>query len=47
MTKKNWDKYYERLQKEIEGLQAELSKNNSLITLLEGNKQEVADTLQL
>ena len=41
----NWDKYYERLQKEIEGLQAELSKNNSLITLLEGNKQEVAEHL--
>jgi DNA repair exonuclease SbcCD ATPase subunit len=41
----NWDKYYERLQKEIESLQVELSKNNSLIVLLEGNKQEIAEHL--
>jgi ABC-type phosphate/phosphonate transport system ATPase subunit len=41
----NWDKYYEKLQKEIESLQGEVSKNNSLITLLEGNKQEIVDHL--
>jgi DNA repair exonuclease SbcCD ATPase subunit len=41
----NWDKYYEKLQKEVESLQGEVSKNNSLITLLEGNKQEIVDHL--
>lgn len=41
----NWDKYYERLKREIENLQSELSKNTSLIMLLEGNKQEVVDHL--
>lgn len=43
--KDNWDKYYDRLQKEIEELQIQISKNNSLITLLEDNKQEIADHL--
>ena len=41
----NWDKYYTRLQAEITTLQEEWSKNNSLILLLEGNKQEIADHL--
>ena len=41
----NWDKYYTRLQTEITTLQEEWSKNNSLILLLEGNKQEIADHL--
>ena len=41
----NWDKYYTRLQTEILGLQEEWSKNNSLILILEGNKQEIADHL--
>jgi DNA repair exonuclease SbcCD ATPase subunit len=41
----NWDKYYERLKREIENLQSELSKNTSLIMLLEGNKQEIVDHL--
>lgn len=41
----NWDKYYARLQTEITGLQEEWSKNNSLILLLEANKQDIADHL--
>ena len=41
----NWDKYYARLQTEITGLQKEWSKNNSLILLLEANKQDIADHL--
>jgi DNA repair exonuclease SbcCD ATPase subunit len=41
----NWDKYHARLQTEITNLQEEWSKNNSLILLLEGNKQEIADHL--
>lgn len=41
----NWDKYYARLQTEIAGLQEEWSKNNSLILLLEANKQDIADHL--
>lgn len=41
----NWDKYYVRLQAEITSLQEEWSKNNSLILLLEGNKQDIADHL--
>ena len=41
--KDNWDKYYEKLQKEIEGLNITLSKNNSVITLLESNKQELLE----
>lgn len=43
----NWGKYYERLQKEIESLQGEQSKNNSLITLLEGNKQDLTEHLSV
>ena len=41
----NWDKYYTRLQSEIKNLQEEWSKNNSLILLLEANKQDIADHL--
>jgi DNA repair exonuclease SbcCD ATPase subunit len=41
----NWDKYYARLQTEITSLQEEWSKNNSLILLLEANKQDIADHL--
>lgn len=41
----NWDKYYARLQAEITGLQEEQSKNNSLILLLEANKQDIAEHL--
>ena len=41
----NWDKYYVRLQAEITGLQEEQSKNNSLILLLEANKQDIAEHL--
>lgn len=41
----NWDRYYVRLEAEIKELQEEWSKNNSLILLLEGNKQDVADHL--
>lgn len=41
----NWDKYYARLQAEITSLQEEWSKNNSLILLLEANKQDIADHL--
>ena len=41
----NWDKYYTRLQTEITTLQEERSKNNSLILLLESNKQDIADHL--
>jgi DNA repair exonuclease SbcCD ATPase subunit len=41
----NWDKYYARLQTEITSLQEEWSKNNSLILLLEVNKQDIADHL--
>ena len=41
----NWDRYYARLEAEIKELQEEWSKNNSLILLLEGNKQDVADHL--
>ena len=43
----NWDKYYLRLQNEITALQEEWSKNNSLILLLDGNKQEIAEHLAL
>lgn len=43
----NWDKYHERLQKEIERLQIEQSKNNSLITLLESNKQDLVEHLSV
>ena len=43
----NWDKYYLRLQNEIVTLQEEWSKNNSLILLLDGNKQEIAEHLAL
>lgn len=43
----NWDKYYLRLQNEITNLQEEWSKNNSLILLLDGNKQEIAEHLAL
>lgn len=41
----NWDKYYARLQAEIAGLQEEQSKTNSLILLLEANKQDIAEHL--
>ena len=41
----NWDKYYVRLQAEITGLQEEQSKKNSLILLLEANKQDIAEHL--
>lgn len=41
----NWDRYYVRLEAEIKELQEEWSKNNSLILLLEGNKQDIADHL--
>lgn len=41
----NWDKYYARLQAEITGLQEERSKTNSLILLLEANKQDIAEHL--
>jgi DNA repair exonuclease SbcCD ATPase subunit len=41
----NWDRYYARLEAEIKELQEEWSKNNSLILLLEGNKQDIADHL--
>lgn len=41
----NWDRYYVRLEAEIKKLQEEWSKNNSLILLLEGNKQDIADHL--
>ena len=41
----NWDKYYARLQAEIIGLQEEQSKTNSLILLLEANKQDIAEHL--
>lgn len=43
--RENWDKYYARLQTEITSLQEEWSKNNSLILLLEANKQDIADHL--
>lgn len=41
----NWDRYHARLEAEIKELQEEWSKNNSLILLLEGNKQDIADHL--
>ena len=41
----NWDNYYKKLQKEVEALQDEISKNNSRIMLLEGSKQEIAEHL--
>jgi DNA repair exonuclease SbcCD ATPase subunit len=41
----NWDKYYARLQAELNTLQEEWSKNNSLILLLESNKQDINDHL--
>lgn len=41
----NWDNYYEKLKKEVEALQSEISKNNSRIMLLEGSKQEIAEHL--
>jgi DNA repair exonuclease SbcCD ATPase subunit len=41
----NWDKYYARLQAELTTLQEEWSKNNSLILLLESNKQDINDHL--
>ena len=41
----NWDNYYEKLKKEVEALQNEISKNNSRIMLLEGSKQEIAEHL--
>ena len=43
--RENWDKYYARLQAEIAGLQEEQSKINSLILLLEANKQDIAEHL--
>ena len=43
----NWDKYYLRLQNEITTFQEEWSKNNSLILLLDSNKQEIAEHLAL
>jgi DNA repair exonuclease SbcCD ATPase subunit len=41
----NWDRYHARLEAELKELQEEWSKNNSLILLLEGNKQDIADHL--
>lgn len=43
----NWDKYYNRLQTEITSLQEEWSKNNSLILILETNKQDINEHLSV
>ena len=43
----NWDRYHARLETEIKELQEEWSKNNSLILLLESNKQDIADHLAI
>lgn len=43
--KDNWDKYYERLQKEIEGLQETVAKNSSRLLLLESTKADLNDHL--
>ena len=43
--KDNWDKYYERLQKEIEELQEAVAKNSSRLLLLESTKADLNDHL--
>ena len=43
--KDNWDKYYERLQKEIEELQETVAKNSSRLLLLESTKADLNDHL--
>ncbi len=45
--KDNWDRYYEKLQKEIESLQETVAKNNSRILLLESTKSELNDHLSV
>ena len=43
--KDNWDKYYDRLQKEIEELQETAAKNSSRLLLLESTKADLNDHL--
>lgn len=43
--KDNWDKYYERLQKEIEELQVQVQKTESIIGILEANRQDLTEHL--
>lgn len=45
--KDNWDKYYDKLQKEIEILQETVAKNNATILLLEGSKQELLEHISV
>ena len=45
--KDNWDKYYDKLQKEVEVLQETVAKNNATILLLEGSKQELLEHISV